>query len=135
MPNPNDPAKDALTPNELEQEAGEALPAREAMTTIDVSGVDNFAAPINEATAANINSSDSYAIADADQVVILNQTDVDDGTTTDTVLNDSGAERAASHPRQVRAGAHRRALVDEAADVTAACERTCQLREAVAPLP
>jgi hypothetical protein len=85
MPKPNEPvsdeprnaADDALTGFDLESQSGAALPAREAMSTIDVSGVDNFAAPINEATAANINSTDSYAIADADQIVVLNQDSVD----------------------------------------------------------
>ncbi|MEY2417781.1 MAG: hypothetical protein QOG90_461 [Actinomycetota bacterium] len=88
MANPTDPVEDALTGSDLEAQGGQALPPREAMTTINVAGVDNFAAPINEATAANVNSSDSYAIADADQVVILNQTSVDvDPTTTDALLN------------------------------------------------
>lgn len=71
---------DELTPEELEAEAGDALPDREAMSTISVdlgAGIDNFAMPINEATAMNIASSDSWAIADADQVVILNQVDED----------------------------------------------------------
>jgi nucleoside 2-deoxyribosyltransferase len=88
MATPKEPVEDALTNLELENQSGQALPAREAMTTIDVSGVDNFAAPINEATAVNINSTDSYAIADADQIVILNQdsVDVDPGTTTEGVI-------------------------------------------------
>jgi len=48
------------------------------MSTIRVgSGIDNFAMPINEAIAINSESVSSYAIADADQVVILTQTDVD----------------------------------------------------------
>jgi hypothetical protein len=93
MPKPTDPVEEALTGSDLEAQAGEALPAREAMTTIDVSGVDNFAAPINEATAANINSSDSYAIADADQVVILNQDSVDiDPTSTETLHHGHGKD-------------------------------------------
>jgi hypothetical protein len=33
--------------------------------------------PINEATAMNIASSDSIAIADADQIVLINQVDED----------------------------------------------------------
>ncbi len=33
--------------------------------------------PINEATAMNIASSDSIAIADADQIMIINQVDQD----------------------------------------------------------
>ena len=70
----------ALTGTELEAEEGSALPDKEAMSTIKLdlgSGIDNFAMPINEATAMNIASNDSYAIADADQIVILDQTDID----------------------------------------------------------
>ena len=67
-----------LTGEELEAQAGEALPDREAMSTIKVgSGIDNFAMPINEAIAINNESISSYAIADADQIVILDQTDTD----------------------------------------------------------
>jgi hypothetical protein len=40
-------------------------------------GIDNFAMPINEAIAINNESVESYAIADADQIVILNQVDDD----------------------------------------------------------
>ena len=69
---------DQLTGDELEAQAGEALPDREAMSTIRVgSGIDNFAMPINEAIAINNESVSSYAIADADQIVILDQTDAD----------------------------------------------------------
>ncbi len=67
----------SLTGQDLEQEAGAPLPDREAMSTIGGSGIDNFAAPINEALAVNSDSTSSYAIADADQVVILNQSSVD----------------------------------------------------------
>jgi hypothetical protein len=41
---------------------------------LNISGVDNFAMPINEASAVNYNSSYSVAAADADQTVILGQT-------------------------------------------------------------
>ena len=69
---------DQLTGDELEAQVGEALPDREAMSTIKVgSGIDNFAMPINEAIAINNESINSYAIADADQIVILTQTDED----------------------------------------------------------
>ena len=85
MPKRADSPEKVLTGDELEQQTGEALPDREAMSTITGSGVDNFAAPINEALAVNVNSVESYAIADADQIVVLNQVDVDgpDETTTD----------------------------------------------------
>ena len=69
-----------LTGDELEAQGGTALPDKEAMSTISAdigAGIDNFAMPVNEATALNIASNQSYAIADADQIVILNQTDVD----------------------------------------------------------
>ena len=85
MPKPKNATDEALTGDELARQAGAPLPDREAMSTITGSGVDNFAVPINEALAVNVNSVDSYAIADADQIVILNQVDVDgpddDGTT------------------------------------------------------
>jgi hypothetical protein len=71
---------DELTPEDLEAESGDALPDREAMSRLSIdlgAGIDNFAMPINEATAMNVASSESWAIADADQVVILNQVDED----------------------------------------------------------
>ena len=80
MPDPAQPTGEALTGEELEAQSGAALPDREAMSTISAdigAGIDNFAMPINEATALNYASVDSYAIADADQIVILNQVDND----------------------------------------------------------
>jgi hypothetical protein len=69
-----------LTAEELDAEGAAPLPDKEAMSTISAvigSGIDNFAMPINEATALNYGSVSSYAIADADQIVILNQADTD----------------------------------------------------------
>ena len=69
-----------LTGEELEAQSGSELPDREAMSTIRASlggGINNFAMPINEAIAINYESVGSYAIADADQIVILEQTDND----------------------------------------------------------
>ena len=75
-----------LTSDDLEAQAGAALPDKEAMSTVrgglghgidGVDGIDNFAMPINQAIAVNNESVDSYAIADADQIVMLEQTDVD----------------------------------------------------------
>jgi hypothetical protein len=69
-----------LTGEELEAQSGSELPDREAMSTIKASfgsGIDNFAMPINEAIAINYESISSFAIADADQIVILEQTDTD----------------------------------------------------------
>jgi len=65
-----------LSGDELAAEATVDLPDREAMSTIGHgfgNGIDNFAMPINEATAANISSSSSVAAADADQTVIIYQ--------------------------------------------------------------
>jgi hypothetical protein len=68
---------EGLSEQELQHESGEALPDREAMSTIglDLTGVDNFAMPINEAVAVNNESISSVAIADADQTVIIGQVD------------------------------------------------------------
>ena len=76
---PDDPKQDGLSSAELEAQDAAALPDREAMSTVglDLSGIDNFAMPINEAFALNNQSIDSIAIADADQTVIIGQTDVD----------------------------------------------------------
>jgi hypothetical protein len=70
---------DGLTDQELAAQTGQSLPDREAMSTIstDLMGIDNFAMPINEALAMNIQSTDSVAIADADQTVIIGQVDTD----------------------------------------------------------
>ena len=73
-------AAEGLSPEDLEAEQALALPERQALSKIDVGGgfgIDNFAMPINEATAMNIASSDSIAIADADQIVFINQVDED----------------------------------------------------------
>jgi NAD(P)H-hydrate repair Nnr-like enzyme with NAD(P)H-hydrate dehydratase domain len=69
-----------LSLEDLEAEEATALPEREAMSKVHLGaglGIDNFAMPINEATAMNINSTDAVAIADADQIVIITQADVD----------------------------------------------------------
>ena len=75
--------REGLTAEELEAQDAAALPEREALSTIKGSGlgsaIDNFAMPINEAIAINYESVSSVAIADADQIVILNQTDTDGG--------------------------------------------------------
>jgi hypothetical protein len=63
---------------ELAQEQAQDLPDREAMSVIAVG--DNVAAPVNEATALNYQSDYSIAVADADQIVIVDQTDVDPDT-------------------------------------------------------
>jgi len=74
-------APGAMSADELAAESAFDLPEREAMSTFGHGlghGVDtgwgNLAMPINESTAANINTSDSVAAADADQTVIIYQT-------------------------------------------------------------
>ena len=49
---------DELSPGELAGHEGQALPEREAMSSLNlnISGVENFAMPINEASALNYNS-------------------------------------------------------------------------------
>jgi hypothetical protein len=76
---PDDPQEPGLSSDELAAQDAAALPDREAMSTVglDLSGIDNFAMPINEALAMNIQSTDSVAIADADQTVIIGQSDLD----------------------------------------------------------
>jgi hypothetical protein len=58
-----------LTADELEQEAGEELPDREAMSLINA----NVAAPINAAVAANVLSDNSVAYANAEQTAPITQ--------------------------------------------------------------
>ena len=70
---------DGLSDEELDEQHAAALPDREAMSTIglDLTGIDNFAMPINEAVAINNNSVNSVAVADADQTVIIGQAAVE----------------------------------------------------------
>jgi hypothetical protein len=58
-----------LSSDELDEQTGEELPDREAMSLIDA----NVAAPINAAAALNVLSDDSVAIANAEQNVDLTQ--------------------------------------------------------------
>jgi hypothetical protein len=76
---------EALSGDELAAETAVDLPEREAMSTFGHGfghGVDhdwgNFAMPINEATAANVESNASVAAADADQTVIIYQSSDDE---------------------------------------------------------
>jgi hypothetical protein len=62
-------AKDEISNEELEQQSGEQLPDREAMSLIDA----NLAAPVNAAVAANILSDNSVAYANAEQTVDIDQ--------------------------------------------------------------
>ena len=62
-------AGEELSQEELEAQAGENLPDREAMSLVDA----NVAAPVNAAVAANILSEDSTATATATQDVDIDQ--------------------------------------------------------------
>lgn len=70
---------EGLSEQELDEQQAAALPDREAMSTIglDLTGIDNFAMPINEAVAINNESVNSVAVADADQTVIIGQVDTE----------------------------------------------------------
>ena len=58
-----------LTDEEIEQETGEQLPDREAMSLINA----NLAVPVNAAVAANVLSDGSVAYANAEQVAEITQ--------------------------------------------------------------
>jgi hypothetical protein len=58
-----------LSQEELQQQQGEELPDREAMSLINA----NIAAPVNAAVAANILSDGSVAYANAEQNVDIDQ--------------------------------------------------------------
>jgi hypothetical protein len=59
----------ALTPDELDEQVGEELPDREAMSLVNA----NIAIPINAAVAANVLSDGATAYADAAQGTPINQ--------------------------------------------------------------
>ena len=59
----------ALSREELDELAGEALPERAAMSLINA----NLAAPVNAAVAANVLSDNSIAYANAEQDVDITQ--------------------------------------------------------------
>ena len=58
-----------LSPEELDEQQGEALPDREAMSLVNA----NVAIPIDAAIAANVLSDESIAYADAEQDVDIEQ--------------------------------------------------------------
>ena len=79
---PEQHQSEALSHDELAAETAVDLPDREAMSMFghgvghgidSFDGFGNVAMPINEAEAANINSTSSVAAADADQTVIIYQ--------------------------------------------------------------
>jgi hypothetical protein len=61
--------KPGLTPEELDEEGGEALPDREQMSLVNA----NIAIPVNAAVAANVLSDGSIAYADATQQTPIDQ--------------------------------------------------------------
>jgi hypothetical protein len=63
-------AKQGLSKQELQQEGGEQLPAREAMSLVNA----NLAIPINAALALNVLSDGSIAAANAEQIGDIAQT-------------------------------------------------------------
>jgi hypothetical protein len=60
---------EGLSREELDQEQGEALPNREAMSLINA----NIALPVNAALALNVLSDGSVAYANAEQTVTITQ--------------------------------------------------------------
>jgi len=64
-----DEKKQALTPEEIDQQQGEEMPDREEMSLINA----NIAAPINAAVAANVLSDNSTATANAIQDAPIDQ--------------------------------------------------------------
>lgn len=63
-------AKQGVSKQELEQQGGEQLPAREAMSLVNA----NLAIPINAALALNVLSDGSVAYAEAEQIGDIAQT-------------------------------------------------------------
>jgi hypothetical protein len=58
-----------LTSDELDEQGGEQLPDREAMSLINA----NVAAPVNAAVALNALSDDATAVANAEQTADIDQ--------------------------------------------------------------
>ncbi len=65
----SDQNEQELTSEELDEQGGEQLPDREAMSLINA----NVAAPVNAAVALNALSDDATAVANAEQTVDLDQ--------------------------------------------------------------
>lgn len=65
----NEEVRGELTDEELEQESGEELPDREAMSLLNA----NLAAPVNAAVALNVLSDSSTAYANAEQSATIIQ--------------------------------------------------------------
>ena len=61
--------QEKLTDEEIQQETGEELPDREAMSLVNA----NIAIPVNAAVAANVLSDGAIAYADAEQDAYMDQ--------------------------------------------------------------
>ena len=112
------PAPEGLTPEELEAQSAEELPDREAMGLINA----NLAIPVNAAVAANVLSSDSTAIANAEQDADIEQSTGDGGDGGDGGLvdakaaapvNDAVAANALSDDSLAAANAEQDATIDQ----------------------
>ena len=69
MTDKKDRNTEELSQEELQQQKGEELPDREAMSLVNA----NVAIPVNAAVAANVLSDDAVAYADATQDSIIDQ--------------------------------------------------------------
>ena len=76
---PQPAEQDALTEEELAQQAAAELPERENMSLINA----NVAAPINAAVAANVLSDNSIAYANAEQTAPITQSTAPTAPATD----------------------------------------------------
>jgi hypothetical protein len=65
----SDQDEQELTSEELDEQGGEQLPDREAMSLINA----NVAAPVNAAVALNALSDDATAVANAEQTADIDQ--------------------------------------------------------------
>jgi hypothetical protein len=65
----SDQDQQELTSDELDEQGGEQLPDREAMSLINA----NVAAPVNAAVALNALSDDATAVANAEQTADIDQ--------------------------------------------------------------
>ena len=65
----SDQHEEKLSSEELDEQDGEQLPDREAMSLINA----NVAAPVNAAVALNALSDDATAVANAEQTVDIDQ--------------------------------------------------------------
>src|SRR5918999_1121929 len=108
-------APEGLTAEELEAQSPEELPDREAMGLINA----NLAIPVNAAVAANVLSSDSTAVANAEQDADIAQSTGDGGGLVDAnaaaPVNAAVAANALSDDSLAVANAEQDADIDQEA--------------------